>query len=151
MSEIRYDGKSVPFPPTPVGMWSNGSLLNFGIANNLPEVPEELIKSMKISLDEGLAKVVKIHLTPKKVIFREDSKTTIVIWRDDSKTVVRCSPDEKFIPEFGLAMATMKRLYGGRGKFLKILEKVAYYQDEKEVKVALPKPTRVTVKATVKK
>lgn len=69
-------------------------------------------------------------LKPKQIIQREDSKTTIVFWKDGSKTIVRCSSDEKFVPEFGVAMATMKKIYGNRNAFKKFIEDKTFLQDK---------------------
>jgi hypothetical protein len=43
-------------------------------------------------------------------------------WKDGTTTVVTCAANEPFIPEFGFAMATMKKLYGGRANYLKVIE-----------------------------
>jgi hypothetical protein len=67
---------------------------------------------------------------PKQIIIREDSKTTIVIWEDDSKTIVHCSEDEPFVPEFGVAMATMNKIYGNRTKFKKFINEKIFVQDK---------------------
>jgi len=70
------------------------------------------------------------RLKPKQIIQREDSKTTILFWEDGSKTIVKCSPDEKFVPEFGVAMATMKKIYGNRNAFKKFIEEKTFWQDK---------------------
>jgi hypothetical protein len=151
MSNVKMDGVSYPTTTNPFG-WSTDIQWSNGLAY-MPPMPESIVPHVAVSIGENLATLLKIYLTPKKVIFREDSKTTIVIWMDDSKTVVRCSSEEKFVPEFGLAMATMKRLYGGRGKFIKELEKASYYQEksEKPLKVATDKPIRIVTKLKIAK
>lgn len=50
----------------------------------------------------------------KKVIF--NNPATIVIWSDNTKTIVKCSKDDTFDPEKGLAMAISKRIYGDNFK-----------------------------------
>ena len=50
-----------------------------------------------------------------KVIF--NNPATIVIWSDDKKTVVKCSIDEAFDEEKGLAMAISKRVLGNKGNY----------------------------------
>lgn len=42
----------------------------------------------------------------KKVIFNDPA--TIVIWKDGTKTIVKCSEDDIYDPEKGLAMAVCK-------------------------------------------
>lgn len=71
-----------------------------------------------------------MNFIPKQIIQREDSRTTILIWEDDSKTVVHTSPDETFVPEFGVAMATMNKIYGNRTKFKKFINKKIFVQDK---------------------
>ena len=67
---------------------------------------------------------------PKEIIFQTDKKTTILVWDDDSRTIVRCSENEEFVPEFGVAMATMKKIYGDRGTFLHHMEMVGKEQKQ---------------------
>lgn len=50
-----------------------------------------------------------IHNSIKKVIFNDPA--TIIIWQDDSKTVVKCSDEEQFDKEKGLAMALVKHCF----------------------------------------
>ena len=59
--------------------------------------------------------------TPKKVIFNEPA--TIVLWSDNTKTVVKCSPNDTYDKEKGLALCYMKKLYGNDNKFHKIFSK----------------------------
>lgn len=57
----------------------------------------------------------------KKVIFHDPA--TIVIWTDGTKTVVKCSENDIFDPEKGLAMAIVKRAFGNDNSFHKIFKK----------------------------
>lgn len=57
----------------------------------------------------------------KKVIFNDPA--TIVIWTDGTKTVVKCSENDIFDPEKGLAMAIVKRAFGNDNSFHKIFKK----------------------------
>lgn len=50
-----------------------------------------------------------------KVIF--NNPATIVFWSDGKKTVVKCSCDEAFDEEKGLAMAISKRVLGNKGNY----------------------------------
>lgn len=52
--------------------------------------------------------------TIEKVIF--NNPATIVIWSDGTKTIVKCSEDDVFDPEKGLAMAICKNLLGDQFK-----------------------------------
>lgn len=42
---------------------------------------------------------------------------TIVFWKNGDKTVVKCSPDDEFDIEKGVAVAFMKYMFGNTGKF----------------------------------
>lgn len=62
------------------------------------------------------------YFTYKKIIFSPPA--TIVIWYDDEKTVVKCSENDTFDFEKGLALCFMKRALGNKsGRFNKILKK----------------------------
>jgi hypothetical protein len=89
---------------------------------------------------EDLKKLLK----PVRVIFNDP--VTVVYWSDDTKTLVRCSENEEFIPEFGLAMAFMRKLYPNRGEFLQFLEDASY--QEKRVKKAKEENVEVVAEDT---
>jgi hypothetical protein len=73
----------------------------------------------------------KKDFMPDHVIFND--RSTVVIWKDGSKTIVRCADNEPFIEEVGFAECVVKKLYGSRANFLKIVEN-AYHQPPKKVK-----------------
>lgn len=50
----------------------------------------------------------KYSITPKELIF-QDEKTTIINWTDGTKTIVKCSDDDVFSPEAGIALCYMKK------------------------------------------
>lgn len=54
------------------------------------------------------------------VIF--NNPATIVFWADGTKTVVKCSENDTFDPEKGLAMAIVKRAYGNDNSFHKVFK-----------------------------
>lgn len=60
---------------------------------------------------------------------------TVVIWNDGTKTIVRCSENDFYDPEKGLAMAIVKKAYGNDNKFHKVFKKWIPDEDvsEKEV------------------
>lgn len=55
---------------------------------------------------ERKAKEMKI----KRVIF--DGPATVVFWTDGSKTVVKCTDNDSYSYEVGVAMATLKKIFG---------------------------------------
>lgn len=42
---------------------------------------------------------------------------TIVFWKNGDKTVVKCSPDDEFDIEKGVAVAFLKYMFGNTGRF----------------------------------
>lgn len=50
---------------------------------------------------------------PQKVIFNDPA--TIVLWNDGTKTVVKCSENDIYDPEKGLAMAVSKKYFESIG------------------------------------
>ena len=74
-----------------------------------------------------------------KVIF--NNPATIVFWSDGEKTVVKCSCDEAFDEEKGLAMAISKRVLGNKGnyynEFKKWLPKIDTCEDRMSFKDAV--------------
>lgn len=57
----------------------------------------------------------------KNVYFNDP--VTVVMWNDGTKTIVRCSENDVYDPEKGLAMAIVKKTYGNDNKFHKIFKK----------------------------
>lgn len=57
----------------------------------------------------------------KNVIFNPPA--TVVYWSDGTKTVVKCSANDKFDPEKGLAMAIAKRCANNSGSYYKEIQK----------------------------
>ena len=55
-------------------------------------------------------KPVKKGIIIKRVIF--DGPATIVFWSDDTKTVVKCTEDDSYSYEVGIAMCTLKKIFG---------------------------------------
>ena len=48
---------------------------------------------------------------------------TVVMWKDGTKTIVRCSENDTYDPEKGLAMAIIKKVSGNDNSFHKIFKK----------------------------
>ena len=57
----------------------------------------------------------------KRIIFNPPA--TVIFWEDGTKTVVKCAEDDEFNPETGVAMCYMKKIYGSRHAFSKMVEK----------------------------
>lgn len=54
--------------------------------------------------------LINLNLRIKKVIFNDPA--TIILWTDGTKTVVKCSEDDYYDPEKGMAMAVCKKIMG---------------------------------------
>lgn len=55
-----------------------------------------------------------------KLIF--NGPATIVMWSDGTKTIVKCTENDEFDPEKGVAMAVMKKFFGNRGNYARKLK-----------------------------
>lgn len=55
---------------------------------------------------------------PERIVF--NGPATIAFWPDGTKTVVKCQDGEPFDAEKGVALAILKKLYGG-GKYNDVL------------------------------
>lgn len=76
--------------------------------------------ALKYGIDNYSTEVHRT-LAIKKVIFNEPA--TIVFWEDGTKTVVKCSENETFDKEKGLAMAIVKKMLGNKGNYFNQIKK----------------------------
>lgn len=78
-----------------------------------------------VGLSQGRAKSIDFPTLPKhavrQVIF--NNPATVVYWNDGTKTVVRCSENDTFDPEIGLAMAICKKAFGNTGAYNDVFKK----------------------------
>lgn len=68
-----------------------------------------------INEDIELDKKMRKRLTVERVIFNPPA--TIVLWEDGTKTVVKCSEDDDYSREMGLALCYMKKALGNKGNY----------------------------------
>lgn len=83
------------------------------------------------AVTDALKKELSYYDTPERVVF--NGPATIVFWPDGTKTVVKCQNDEPFDPEKGVAMAIIKKYFGG-GKYNNMINKLiknATYETKK--------------------
>lgn len=64
-----------------------------------------------------------------KVIFNKPA--TIVFWDDETKTIVKCSNEDTYSKETGLAMCICKKIYGNDNTFRKVFSKWIPEEDER--------------------
>ncbi len=70
---------------------------------------------------------------PKKVIF--SGPATTILWKDGTKTTVKCSSEDVWADEVGIAMCYLKKMLGNKGNYNNIFReamKVAEAQYKKE-------------------
>ena len=79
----------------------------------------------------GVVKNSKHLPTPKRIIF--NPPRTIVLWQDGTKTIVKCGEGDIYSQEMGYCMAFVRKVYGSRRKFKKLLVDVGVEQKEKPV------------------
>lgn len=67
-----------------------------------------------------------------KVIFNDPA--TIIFWKDGTKTVVKCSENDEFSPEVGMAMAISKKALGNKGNYCNEFKKWVepFYEEAEE-------------------
>lgn len=70
----------------------------------------------------------------KKVLFKNPA--TIVFWDDNTKTVVKCSENDKFDWEKGLAMAIAKKFFGNEGNYYNEFKKWEPEEEDEPVESA---------------
>ena len=58
---------------------------------------------------------------PDRVVF--NGPATIAFWPDGTKTIVKCQDNEPFDPEKGVAMAILKKVFGG-GRYNDIIKRL---------------------------
>ena len=86
----------------------NGNIINFDDA--IAEAIEKIVKDN-----------VDCYMTPDRAVF--NGPATILFWSDDTKTVVKCQDDEPFDPEKGVALAMLKKYFGG-SRYNDVLKKL---------------------------
>ncbi len=80
-------------------------------------------KGHDIATNSILKTTIEICEKPyiKNVIF--NNPATIVFWSDFTKTVVKCSDEESYDPEKGLAMCIAKKMFGNKGNYYNKIRK----------------------------
>lgn len=74
-----------------------------------------------------------IDLAPKKVIF--SGPATTILWKDGTKTTVKCSDEDSWSDDVGIAMCYLKKMLSNKGNYNNIFReamKVAEVQTKKE-------------------
>lgn len=104
----------------------------------------DMVKTLKE--DIALSLIDKLpRFRIRRVVFNEPA--TIVFWADGTKTVVKCQEDDVFMPETGIALCYMKKLFNNKGNYNEILKKWSeqYYDEDEQEEVNLPKAIMDTI------
>lgn len=64
-------------------------------------------------------------LKPLKIYTNEKKKVVVVKWEDGTTTKATCSQDDHFDVTVGFAMCYVKKVYGGKKKLLKQVNKLS--------------------------
>lgn len=113
--------------------WSARSLINYsdfsettdGVRANWSSVSDSMDKFIKKMIETYYIKMEeknKMYIPEIKNVYFNDP-CTVVIWEDKTKTIVRCSENDFYDPEKGLAMAIIKKIFGNDNSFHKIFKK----------------------------
>lgn len=98
------------------------------VSSNLDFVRATQIPSERYAKQE-LNKKYGYPFSIKDVIFNDPA--VIVLWNDGTKTVVKCSENDIFDPEKGLAMAISKKALGNQGNYYETFKK--YLPEEEDI------------------
>jgi hypothetical protein len=101
---VMFDGRLYVYAPD--GKWHDLTATNVKTARTTPT---------------NYSKIPYGYLFVDKVVFNDPA--TIVFWKDGSKTIVKCSENESFDPEKGLAMAIAKKAFGNQGNYYNQIKK----------------------------
>jgi len=79
---------------------------------------------------------LKNNTTPKvkNIFFNVEKKTTTVLWEDGTKNIVKCTDNEEFLTENGVAMAFMNKIFGSRNAFKKVVSRGKFQGEIKDKK-----------------
>lgn len=109
------------------------------------ELIKSLLESINVKVPDGanciygwipdyeVEKETMKNLKPIRVIYNPPS--TIAYFPDGDKIVVKCAENETFVPEVGVMACIIKKLYGKRSDFLKVVKK-GYTQPPQQPKKA---------------
>lgn len=117
------------FKPDDLGYVFEDKKEEINMRKDLNDLGEYIGNSMELAGEAAKAYLNSIYGVSKsnnppaikKVHF--SGPMTVVIWEDGTKTLVKCSEDDFFDYEKGLAMAIVKKMYGNDNSFHKIFKK----------------------------
>ena len=115
---VLADGKIMHFVP---GEIAQDEYYNLYIRKKPYKVPYDYSRrSTERAKKNDLVRFGMCNVSIRKVIF--NNPATVVMWSDGTKTVVKCSPEDTYDMEKGLAMAIVKKMVGNDNRFHKIFK-----------------------------
>jgi len=75
------------------------------------------------------SKILSNKFKPTRIIYNDP--VTICFFTDGSKIMVKCSKEEKYVPEYGVMACIIKKLFGSRSEFLRLV--ASGYQQPKKI------------------
>ena len=76
--------------------------------------------TITVSLNTELGTLSEIIPVPEKIIY--NGTTTICVFPDGEKITARPTNEDNFDKEVGVSMCIMKRIFGSRSAFLRVVE-----------------------------
>ena len=101
--------------------------IRFEMSMNYEQLREIIADARRSFLDSLYHKPI-INVKAKKVIF--NAPATIVLWDDGTKTIVKCSDEDEYDEEKGLAMCYCKKMLGEKRYKTDIIKEVKKYWKE---------------------
>lgn len=101
----------------------NTEMMNpYGFGKEFYEYAKEFERAMMCvnNIAKGMEPNMKTNFEVHKIIFNYPA--TIVIWKDGTKTVVKCSENDFFDREKGVALCFMKKALGNKGSYYNVMK-----------------------------
>lgn len=123
------------------------------ILNSMNKEQADLIKEVAAAFyDWGHTKEIKKKIeSDRSIKFKEvifNGPATIIYWKDGTKTVVKCTEGDTYNPEVGIAMATLKKIFGeSYPKYRQCVSEAVNEHKEREKKKKLDKYVKELVDA----
>ena len=98
----------------------------------MPEEESIITETAKRMLIERILKEFVAHSEPASVTVNEAKRVVCVVFKDGSKQLVRCSPEDQFDPEIGVALAIARNQCGSKTRLRKLIAERARFVKEKK-------------------
>ena len=82
---------------------------------NIQKVYDNAVSVYKPNYEQLPMRINKIKPVPRKVIF--SGPATTILWKDGTKTTVKCSNEDVWTDEVGIAMCYLKKMLGNKGNY----------------------------------